>query len=350
MSKKDNKDFISQQIEEEYQPQFGDEKKEMDNELKEYKMDSASAVEKTASVKTERKGIFKFIHPSIFVAICVFLAALIGLGVYYVFCVKTIVGTWVLEVPNTNQQTSTADEAKKQYVYYDFGDTDKDGKGQLSVYQDGLLEKSDYSITSENDTLKVTIGQTEFTYSIEGIKLFGTATLTITPPDTTDESTGQIKQSESYKFKQDSMPDLESDTYKDYKTESKLIGKWSYSQEMDYYGQSLSMSNQFEFKDNGILINTQKQVQGDNELEREYYFAYTVEKNNKIKLKLISTDEDYEVTYTLKGNELSFDNKGIFQSMVVYKDGKQPKETTAQETTVQETTKATKSEKTTKAN
>ena len=47
-------------------------------------------LETTAPTEEPKKKffLFKYIHPSIFIAICVFLVALIAFGVYWIFCLQ----------------------------------------------------------------------------------------------------------------------------------------------------------------------------------------------------------------------------------------------------------------------
>ena len=311
-----NKDFNEEHNsvneESEYQSQFSEIQAEMENEF------SENAIENNAHTQVkEKKGIFKYIHPSIFIAICVFLAAALAFGVYKVFIAKTIEGTWIFEAPSTSAN-STADEAEKTEMYYDFGNTDGDGKGELTIYSQGAMQKGDYTLSSDKDGLKISMGEEEYYYDVEGIRLFGNATLKLTRPESTDESTGTKVDEMTVELKQGSTPDYESDTYENYKTDNKLMGKWSFSQSINYYGQDISYSNVLNFKDNGILNIVVEQ----NDQSMEYFYAYTV-KDKKLKLRQCSTDQEVEATYTIKGDKLTFDDKSIFAGITFYKDGKQ---------------------------
>ena len=330
-----NKDDINEknnpaESNQEYESQFVEVSSDMYNQLGE---GIAEEYEAPAPQKKEKKGIFKYIHPSIFIAICVFVAALLAFGIYNIFFVKTIEGSWVYEV-STDGTTSTADEAESQKIYYEFGKTDNEGVGELKMSSNGAVQKGEYQVSTEKDVNKITIGGAEYTYVVEGIKLFGNATLKLTMPESTDETTGTTIEAQTVELKQTDIPDFESDIFKDYKTDSKLTAsKWSFSQNFEYYGQEFSYSNELEFQDNGIL----KIIVEQNGQSMEYNYAYTVTDKNKLKLRACTTTEEVEATYTIKGDELSFNEDSMFGSNVFYKDGKQP-ETTVEDTTAEETT------------
>lgn len=286
--------------------------------------------------------IFRYINPSIFIAICVFLVALIAFGVYWVFGSKTITGTWVYK-NSVESATSSADEAVTYSYYYTFEKPDSKGKGTYVCYIEGQESKGDYTISNGGDKQTITLGNSEFVYDIKGIKLFGNAELSLTQEAYTDQSTGQEVPEQTITMEQGSEPDLDEKAIKDYKVDDKLIGKWDTDvQAADdmygYYPCDLSI----EFMENGIM--------GINKYNEEIenmttYFAYTIDKNN-LKLKSLSANnsEEESFTYQLKDGVLTFE--GFMEGASFYKHGEdKPKslETTTQAT--EETTKADNNKK-----
>lgn len=305
--------------------------------------------------------IFRYINPSIFVAICVFLAALLAFGAYYIFGAKTITGTWIYTVEG--QSTSTADEAESIDQYYVFESADSDGNGKLYTYCDGAEQCSDYTVTSDGDKKILKLGNSELTYEIEGIKLFGNATLKLTMPEQTDQTTGQKTEEQVIELAQGKEPDYENQSMDSYNTDDKLTGVWEADRSSLYYGYYLvEYTEKITIMDNGVLkINYNNEEMG---LNNTIYYAYTV-KNGKMTIQRVTSDDKDTVEYTVKDGKLTFVDKTansmfydqVFGDVTYYAEGKKPKETQTETTksdettteTTAENTKADKTETTTKS-
>ncbi|MGN0460037.1 MAG: hypothetical protein ACI4HL_03880 [Ruminococcus sp.] len=303
--------------------------------------------------------LFKYIHPSIFIAICVFLVALIAFGAYYIFGSKTITGTWVYRVEDTSS-TSTADEAQTYDYYYTFERPDGDGNGRYTVCFEGESNSGDYTVSSKDNKKVLSLGSTELYYDVEGIKLFGNATLKLTQPEQTDESTGETVEEQTIEMEQAKDPDYENQSMDDYKVDDSLVGNWDTDYKISYYYGMYQLDCNISFTDNGILkVNTKSDDLG---LDSTYYYAYSAEKG-KLTIKSVASDDKSEIKYTLKDGVLTFtDEKGetIFNENVLgsaqfYKHGEKPKslETTTEATTeetTEETTQTTTAKSTEKEN
>lgn len=290
--------------------------------------------------------LFKYIHPSIFIAICVFLAALIAFGAYYIFGAKTITGTWVYKVEDTSS-TSTADEAQSYEYYYIFESPDSNGKGEYKVCFEGEMNGGEYTVTTKDNKKVLKLGTSELYYEVEGVKLFGNATLKLTQPAQTDESTGQTVKEQTIEMKQAKDPDYENQSMEDFKLDDALVGDWDTDFKVPYYYGMYQLDCNISFTDNGILkVNTKSEDLG---LNSTYYYAISAEKG-KLTIKSVASDDKSEIKYTLKDGVLTFtDEKGetIFNANVLgsaqfYKHGEKPKslETTTEKAT-EETTKTT---------
>ena len=299
--------------------------------------------------------LFKYIHSSIFIAICVFLVALIAFGAYYIFGSKTITGTWVYKVEDTSS-TSTADEAQSYEYYYIFDSPDSDGNGNYTVCFEGESNSGQYTVKSKDDKKVLSLGSTELYYDVEGVKLFGNAKLKLTQPAQTDKSTGETIKEQTIEMTQGKDPDYENQSMENYKTDDSLVGAWDTDFKVPYYYGMYQLDCSLEFTDNGILkVNTKSDNLG---LDSTYYYAYSAEKG-KMTIKNVAVDDKSEIKYTLKDGVLTFnDKKGetIFNANVLgsaqfYKHGEKPKslETTTEATT-EKTTKTTTAKSTEKEN
>ena len=296
--------------------------------------------------------IFRYINPSIFVAICVFLAALLAFGAYYIFGAKTITGTWIYTIEN---QTASPDEVDSVEQYYVFESADSNGSGKLYTYYDGAEQSSDYTVTSDGDKKILNLGNSEFTYEIEGIKLFGNATLKLTMPGQTDPTTGQTTEEQTIELVQGKSPDYEDQSMDNYNTDDKLIGTWEADRSSLYYGYYLvEYTEKITIMDSGVLkISYENEELG---LSNAVYYAYTV-KNGKLTIQRVTSDDKDTVEYTVKDGKLTFVDKTansmfydqVFGDVTYYTEGNKPKETQTETTNAKETTTAEDTTKNTKA-
>ena len=311
-------------------------------------------LETTVPVEEPKKKffLFKYIHPSIFIAICVFLVALIAFGVYQVFGSKTITGTWMREVENNSSASSTADEVEKIAVYYTFEKADSDGKGTYYMNVQGEQSKGEYTLSTSGDKKKITIGNSELTYEVTGIKLFGSAKLKLTQDAYTDQTTGQKVDSQTIEMNQDKDPGYDEMSMKDYKVDKDLVSKWKTDFKISYYYGMYQLDCDIEIKDNGIM--TVHASNSDIGMDSTYYYAYSAE-NGKMTIKGVTDEDKNKATleYKLKDGILTIvdkNNKTIFSESTLgsaqyYKDGEKKPEgiTTTPTTTVPTKEAATQS-------
>jgi hypothetical protein len=295
--------------------------------------------------------IFRYINPSIFIAICVFLVALIAFGVYYVFGAKTITGSWAYTVESS--ESSSADEAEEENVlYYVFDKADSNGSGTYHVYSQGAEQTGTYTISSDNDNKIINMGGSDLYYDIEGIKLFGNATLKLTMPASTDSTTGEEVEEQTVELKESSDPDYESQTISDYKTDDKLTGEWESSDRTFlYYGMyELQYTENVQVSDDGII--KVHYTCTDLGVDSTIYYGYSAD-NGTLKLKRATSDDEETVKYSVKNGKLTFTDKttsSIFYDEifgdVTYtnpndKSDDSSSETTTEEETTAETTAST---------
>lgn len=309
-------------------------------------------LETTALTEEPKKKffLFKYIHPSIFIAICVFLVALIAFGVYWIFGSKTITGTWMREVENNNSASSTADEVEKIAVYYTFEKADSNGKGTYYMNVQGEQSKGEYKLSTSGDKKKITIGNSELTYEVTGVKLFGNATLKLTQDAYTDKTTGKKVESQTIEMNQDKNPGYDEMSMKDYKTDKDLIGKWNTEYKISYYYGMYQLDCDIEIKDNGIM--TVHASNSDIGMDSTYYYAYSAE-NGKLTFKGVTDKDKNKATleYKLKDGILTIvdkSNRTMFSESILgsaqfYKDGEKKPEgiTTVTTTTAPSTEIAT---------
>ncbi len=303
----------------EYVPQFG----EIEGVSYDYESEPSQPQKK-------KFFIFRYINPSIFIAICVFLAAILAFGAYWIFGAKTITGTWIFEVP-LQSESSTADEAEKTaQQYYVFDSADSSGKGTYHIYYDGAAQTGEYELSSKDNKKVLTLGNSELYYDVEGIKLFGNATLKLTQPEYTDQTTGQKVEEQTISLAQGKDPDYESQSMEDYKIDDKLVGVWEGERSFMYYGMyEIPYSEKVTVNDNGIIkIEYKNKEMG---LDNTMYYAYSA-KDGKMTVQRVTSDDKEEVQYKIKDNQLTFTDKTksslfydeIFGDATYYKDGKKP--------------------------
>ena len=311
---------------------FNSEEKNESSEQQEY-VSQFSEVEETVggeqveepasdALTNEKKKffLFKYVNPSIFIAICIFLAALIAFGLYVVFGNKSITGAWSYKI-SYQDPTATSDEAKNLETqgYYVFDKVNDKGVGTYHEYSQGAEQSGEYKVSVKDDKNVITINSNsensaDLYYEVTGVKLFGGAKLKLTQPEYTDQTTGQKVSEQSIELESSSGPDYESNTLDDYKVDESLLGTWSSDERsLFYYYTSLPYSEKVEVLDNGIIKINYKQE--DMSLDRTIYYAYTAEKG-KLKLRRATSDDIEEVKYSIKDGKLTFTDKT--QSSIFY--------------------------------
>jgi hypothetical protein len=318
-----------------YVSQFG----EIESDSEDYTFETESTETETTPEEPKKKFfIFRYINPSIFIAICVFLVALLAFGVYYVFGSKTITGTWIYTT-STDSSTSTADEAETSEVYYVFDSADSSGNGEYHMYSSGAEQTGEYTISSEDDKKIINLGGSDLYYDVEGVKLFGNATLKLTMPASTDSTTGTTTEEQTVELKQGSDPDYENQSFDDYEVDDNLLDEWTFSTTYSYYGQDIEYSTTLNFMDNGILKISV--ANGFYSSDITYYYAYTVKKG-ELTLQQVTTSDKSTAKYTIKDGKLTFDDDSIFADQTFTRPGDESAtETTTEETTTEATTEAT---------
>ncbi len=240
-------------------------------------------------------------NKKIFIIIAVVLVVIVAgfIGASYFF-EKSIDGDWELTV-NPEIAQATPDEIKDaDRVYYTFSKSSKYGDGTYKTYYDGGVEEGTYKLSQKDGKELINLGTEDLEYKIRGSKLLGNAKLTITYPENKNEETGQTIPAEDYVFEQANAPKYEKESYDSYKTDSKLIGKFtSDKRTLEYYMYELSYTQTVEFLDSGIM--TIHYESTDLALNRYMYYAYTTEKG-KLTFSLV-TDKDTKFTVSYDFDE-----------------------------------------------
>lgn len=304
----------------------------------------------------KHKGIFKYINPCVFVALCIVVAAFLVFAVYKIFFVNSIAGTWEFKTSSVTQNASGDEVEQKVSMYYEFEEPDAQGIGTVHIYDSGLESKTSYSIATDEETGKkiINIGEgstTDLYYVIEGNKLFGNAELKITMPASTDPTTGQKIEEETIEMKQADKPKFLENSFKEYNTDDKIIGKWENSSRVaNYYGMYQAQFKQtIEFTDDGVMkISYDCPDFGMSDVT--IYYSYTV-KNNEITIQRATDSKKQKAKFKVKGDKITFtDNTKdgaaigyvyfgrIFDDISYYKSGSKAAKTASAETTVPETT------------
>ncbi len=216
---------------------------------------------------------------------------------------KSICGAWELVV-NPEVPVSTADEIPEaDKVYYVFEKPDRYGRGEYHTCYQGGVEYFEYELLEEDSVKKINLGTENMEYKIKGSKLFGCAKLTVIFPEYTDESTGISYEAQEYVFEQADNPKYEMQSYKDYETDSALLGeKWtSNKRTLTYYYYNFTYTETVEFTDKGVMIIRYESA--DLGLDRYMYYSYTA-KDGELTFSLVT---DKETNYTLA---YEFDENG----------------------------------------
>ncbi len=215
---------------------------------------------------------------------------------------KSITGTWELVV-NPETGAATADEiSESERVYYVFDKADRYGRGDGRLCYQGGVEPLKYELLEEDKVQKINLGALDMEYIIKGSKLLGNAELTLIYPEYTDESTGTYYEAQEYIFEQAKNIDYEKMPYKDYETDSNLLGElWtSNERSLAYFYYGIPYTQSVEFTDKGIMI-----IHYESEelfLDRYMYYAYTAE-NKELTFSLVTDKETkYTVAYDFDEN------------------------------------------------
>ena len=216
-----------------------------------------------------------------------------GVALYAFLAPKTIEGDWELVV-NPEITKATPDEAEDgDKVYYSFSKPGEYGDGTYKTIYDSGIEEGAYKLSEKDGKKFINMGTEDLEYSITGSKLFGSAKLTITYPQQTDDETGQSTPAQDYVFAQAKAPDYEKESYASYKTDDQLIGEWMTNERtLSYYVYELSYTETVKFNDKGIM--TIHYESSDLALDRVLYYAYTAD-NDTLTFSLV-TDKDTQYT------------------------------------------------------
>lgn len=228
-----------------------------------------------------------------------------GIVSYAVLAPKTIEGDWELIV-NPEVTRATPDEAEdSERVYYSFSKPGEYGDGTYKTFFEGGVEEGTYKLSEKDGKKFINMGTEDLEYTIGGSKLFGTAKLTITYPERTDEETGQSAPAQDYFFAQAKAPDYEKESYSSFKTDDALIGEWVTNERtLSYYLYDLTYTETVRFDDNGIM--TIHYESADLMLDRILYYAYTAE-NGTLTFSLVTDKEtQYSVGYGFEDDNLRF--------------------------------------------
>lgn len=249
----------------------------------------------------EKSNKNKIIVSVIIIAAVIALAAG-GVAAYSFFSPITIDGGWEMVV-NPEVSKATADEAENSdKVFYSFEKPGEYGDGKYKTYYQGGVEEGNYKLSEKDGKKLINLGTKDMEYKTEGIKLFGSAKLTITYPETTDEQSGQITPAQDYVFATAKAPDYEKESYGTFKTDSALLGKWvTAERKLAYLNYDLSYTETVEFKDNGIM--TIHYESSELALDRFIYYAYTTDES-KLTFSLVTEkDKEYNVSYQFDKDE-----------------------------------------------
>ena len=140
------------------------------------------------------------------------------------------------------------------------------------------------------------MGTEDLEYSINGVRIFGNATFTVTYPEHKDEQTGQTIPAQDYVFTQARSPHYEKEPYNSFETDESLVGEWTATDRMlSYYAYTLSYIETIKFCDNGIMII--HYISDDLALDRYMYYAYTAKDGELTFSPVIDKNTKYSVSY-----------------------------------------------------
>lgn len=215
------------------------------------------------------------LQTSIIIAACILLVAVIGFFAVSIFT-PTVEGTWLYK-------------SEEGYdFYYTFDETSEGKECVMSigtVYFPGFYETS---VTDEAKSVSVSVYagyiNGNYTYSIEGVKLFGNRVLTLTGEDGTALTLTQAKQPKDTDYVK---PD------ENFEPVEELVGEWEFLYEE--FGESYKLT----INDDGTMIFDQFGLQ-------EIHFTYTAD-DKKINLSFFETDViAQEEEYYFKDDQLIF--------------------------------------------
>lgn len=230
----------------------------------------------------------------IIIAAAVVVACLLGFLIYNFVFSTSVVGTWAYDPTSTSDKKSTPDEVDPASLSY-FTFT-KDNKVEMS--SGTVVQYYNYKLSSKDDKQLLEISddtgytQTTFEYKVEGIKLFGKQTLSMTVQGADPKDT-----SATMVLKQSKLPESPLKPYKDFKADEKLIGSWKLTYEgYDYY-------LEYTFNEDGTMVFNQNNLAKLN-------CVYTV-KDGKLQFKYYYGSQECEqpLEYKVKGNVLTINGE-----------------------------------------
>lgn len=240
-----------------YEPQFGD---------------VLPVQEEEAQIKVKKKFP---IQTPIIVAICILAVALIGFFAVNMFT-PTVEGTWLYE-------------SEEGYsFYYTFDETSEGKECVMSIGTVYFPGSYDVVVGEDSNSVSVSVYagyvNGNYTYNIEGVKLFGNRVLTLTGEDGTTLTLTQAKKPKDTDFVQ---PD------ENFEPVEELVGEWEFLYEE--FGESYKLT----INDDGTMIFDQFGLQ-------EIHFAYTADES-KVNLSFYETEViTQEEEYYFEGDQLIF--------------------------------------------
>ncbi len=252
-------------------------------------------IKKNKSFLKSKKGLIVIVA-SLFMLI-------IGLVIGGSFIIpKDVSGAWELVV-NPEAVEATVDEIlEEDKAYYVFDKPDRYGRGEYRTCYQGGVEHYKYELMEEDSVKKINLGTEDMVYRITGSKLLKSAKLTVIFPEYTDESTGVSYEAQEYVFEQAKNPQYEKQSYKDYETDSKIMGEKYTSNErtLAYYYYYFPYVETIEFTDEGVMVIHYESAQLG--LDRYMYYSYTA-KDSELTFSLVTDKETkYTVSYEFDGN------------------------------------------------
>lgn len=240
-----------------YEPQFGD-----------------VLPEEEPVVQPKAKKKFPLQTP-IIIAACILVVALVGFFVVSMLT-PTVEGTWLYE-------------SEEGYsFYYTFDETSEGKECVMSIGTVYFPGSYDVVVGEESDSVSVSVYagyvNGNYTYSIEGVKLFGNRVLTLTGEDGTTLTLTQAKQPKDSDYVQ---PD------ENFEPVEELVGEWEFLYEE--FGESYKLT----VNDDGTMVFDQFGLQ-------EIHFAYTAD-DSKVNLSFYETEViAQEEEYYFEGDQLIF--------------------------------------------
>lgn len=210
---------------------------------------------------------------------------------------RTISGDWEMTA-NPEIDNSASDEK----IYYTFSKPGKYGDGKYKTIFDGGIEEGEYKLSEKDGKSYINMGTEELEYKLKGSEL------TITYPESFDEQTGEEIPSADYVFARAKAPEYENEAYESFETDKDLIAEWvTEERTLSYYTNELSYTETIEFLENGVMII--KYYSEDLLLDRDMYYAYTIEENRLVFSIVTDKETKYSVSYSLdKDGNLKFEN------------------------------------------